>query len=181
MSLESESHDRYRSLREKFFPVTRKPIYIPSEPVVVKRVARERMIELIDRQLAAERHPKPTPGRKKLFSTHQPYDPQQPVGELSPSEKEWRQRVRDVLVESNENLARLRSYNRDAPIVECRRKVAALLRDRGWSYPRIGRFLGRDHSSVISLLDASRGQRKYAKAKAKISVDKSLPLPETPC
>lgn len=39
-------------------------------------------------------------------------------------------------------------------MVEARRIVARFLRQRGWSYPAIGRYLQRDHTTVMSLLGA---------------------------
>lgn len=164
MSFETDTQEHHRSLREKFFPMVRKPIVIP--PLTMTPSAKARMAELLDRQLAKEHHPKPIPGRK-IWAAHQPIDVDDPITELSPSEREWREQVRNVLVEANENLMRLRSHNRDKGIVQCRREIATLLRARGWSYPRIGRFIGRDHSSVIHLLEPSRGKAKYAKLQSK--------------
>jgi chromosomal replication initiation ATPase DnaA len=41
------------------------------------------------------------------------------------------------------------SPKRSKPIVEARFALYAALRMRGWSYTRIGRFLGRDHATVM--------------------------------
>jgi chromosomal replication initiation ATPase DnaA len=41
------------------------------------------------------------------------------------------------------------SPKRSKHIVEARFALYAALRMRGWSYPRIGRFLGRDHATVM--------------------------------
>jgi chromosomal replication initiation ATPase DnaA len=38
---------------------------------------------------------------------------------------------------------------RNKQAVEARFALYAALRQRGWSYPRIGRFLGRDHASIM--------------------------------
>lgn len=43
----------------------------------------------------------------------------------------------------------LMSPKRDQRIVEARFALYAALRMRGWTYPRIGRFLGRDHATVM--------------------------------
>ena len=40
----------------------------------------------------------------------------------------------------------------DPRLVAARAQVAEQLRARGWSYPRIGRLLGRDHSTVMSYM-----------------------------
>ena len=43
--------------------------------------------------------------------------------------------------------------HRNGPVVDARRVVAKILRERGWSYPMIGRAIGgRDHSTIINLL-----------------------------
>lgn len=41
------------------------------------------------------------------------------------------------------------SRRRIRPITQARFALYAALRQRGWSYPRIGNFMGRDHSSVL--------------------------------
>jgi chromosomal replication initiation ATPase DnaA len=41
--------------------------------------------------------------------------------------------------------------------LEARRELYAALRAWGWSYPAIGRFVGRDHTTVLQVL-ARRGQ-----------------------
>jgi len=41
------------------------------------------------------------------------------------------------------------SPKRNQRIVEARFAFYAALRMRGWSYPRIGKFLGRDHATVM--------------------------------
>ena len=44
------------------------------------------------------------------------------------------------------------SASRDKRVVYHRRALAHALRGLGWSLPRIGRALGRHHTSVLSLL-----------------------------
>jgi hypothetical protein len=46
-------------------------------------------------------------------------------------------------------LDRLRSAARDPETVRARQAVMAGLADAGWSSPRIGRYLNRDHSTVL--------------------------------
>lgn len=41
------------------------------------------------------------------------------------------------------------SRRRIKPIAQARFALYAALRQRGWSYPRIGMFIGRDHATVI--------------------------------
>lgn len=41
------------------------------------------------------------------------------------------------------------SRRRLGPITEARFGLYAALRLRGWSYPAIGQFIGRDHATVI--------------------------------
>ncbi len=54
-------------------------------------------------------------------------------------------------------LADLRSPKRTRPLVNARQRAMYELRGRfGWSYPQIGQFLRKDHSTVI------HGVRKYA-------------------
>ncbi len=81
---------------------------------------------------------------------------------------EWRQGVKQILVRYGENLRRLVSNNRDRHIVECRTDVANYLRARGWSYPRIGEFMHRDHTSILNLVspDLIRSLRRQAAKKA---------------
>lgn len=43
----------------------------------------------------------------------------------------------------------LRSESRDAELVKCRRWITAQARDRGFSFPLIGRALNRDHSTIM--------------------------------
>jgi hypothetical protein len=49
-------------------------------------------------------------------------------------------------------MAQLRSADRSADMVEARRRVARYLRHHGWSLPSIGRFIDRDHTTVMHLL-----------------------------
>lgn len=60
--------------------------------------------------------------------------------------------VDQMLVAVGMSRAELNRDDRRPHIVQIRRKVATFLREAGWSLPRIGRFLERDHSTVMSLL-----------------------------
>jgi hypothetical protein len=57
------------------------------------------------------------------------------------------------------SLDSLRGPSRVAFMVEARRTVAKFLRQEGWSYPQIGEYLGRDHTTVMHLLGARRRQQ----------------------
>ena len=45
------------------------------------------------------------------------------------------------------------SDDRRRKVVRVRAFIVRMLRARGWSYPVIGRYLGRDHSSIMHLMD----------------------------
>ena len=49
-------------------------------------------------------------------------------------------------------IKQLRSNNTERQRVETRRRVAAMARLKGFSFPQIGRALNRDHSTIIYLL-----------------------------
>lgn len=53
-------------------------------------------------------------------------------------------------------MAALWEDNRLTHMVEARRRVATYLRHHRWSYPRIGRFLHRDHTTIQNLLKNRR-------------------------
>lgn len=44
------------------------------------------------------------------------------------------------------------SRMRERRVVRARAMVARYLRARGWSYPRIGKFMGRDHTTIMSVI-----------------------------
>lgn len=56
--------------------------------------------------------------------------------------------------------------DRTAEVVEARAVIASVLRGRGMSYPRIGERLGRDHSSVVNLMQQLP---KYAARNPKVA------------
>ena len=56
------------------------------------------------------------------------------------------------------------SHSRAANAVQARTEVAQVLRELGWSYPRVGRAIGRDHAAVMYLLGTSkRGRERHAR------------------
>jgi hypothetical protein len=80
---------------------------------------------------------------------------------MSRDDKVWRNGVVAILKAYGENMRRLTSLQRDTHIINCRRDVAIYLRARGWSYPRIGKLMRRDHSSIIHLLEPTRKRDRY--------------------
>jgi len=62
--------------------------------------------------------------------------------------------LRDVARCFGLTVADLKGRGRDTMLVQARSVCARLLRDRGLSYPHVGRILGgRDHSTIIHALD----------------------------
>jgi len=49
-------------------------------------------------------------------------------------------------------VAEMLSASRASHLVEARRDLAFALRARSWSYPRIGKLMKRDHTTVMALL-----------------------------
>lgn len=53
--------------------------------------------------------------------------------------------------------------DRHAAFVDARRIIAAVLMARGWSYPRVGKFIGRrDHSTIINLCETLNGRLRQS-------------------
>jgi predicted transcriptional regulator len=75
------------------------------------------------------------------------------------------------------------SRMRERRVVRARAMVARYLRARGWSYPRIGKFMGRDHSTVMSVIGKyvttqetarlERQRNEWAAAAAMVTVNGS--------
>ena len=55
--------------------------------------------------------------------------------------------------------------SREAKYVQARAEVAQVLRELGWSYPRVGRAIGRDHAAVMYLLGAGKRGRERQERK----------------
>ena len=51
------------------------------------------------------------------------------------------------------------SPSHDPFLANARRELYAILRARGWSYPRIGKFANRDHSSVMTALNKKKKRK----------------------
>ena len=49
-------------------------------------------------------------------------------------------------------VAEMLSPSRASHLVEARRDLAFALRARAWSYPRIGKLMKRDHTTIMALL-----------------------------
>lgn len=60
-----------------------------------------------------------------------------------------------ICAEAGVTFADVRGPSRLGDVVEARRALAEHLRNAGWTFHAIGRFLARDHSSVVKLLNRS--------------------------
>ena len=61
--------------------------------------------------------------------------------------------IREVCTERRLPVSAVISSRRWPELVDARREVALRLRKQGWSYPRIGRALRRDHSTIHALVN----------------------------
>ena len=61
--------------------------------------------------------------------------------------------IREVCIERRLPVSAVISQRRWPELVDARREVALRLREQGWSYPRIGRALRRDHSTIYVLVN----------------------------
>lgn len=67
--------------------------------------------------------------------------------------------VRNIARRYGITVEKLRGYDRRRPVPTIRREVFRQLRAIGWSYPRIGAFMGgRDHSTIVYALSGRRGR-----------------------
>lgn len=57
------------------------------------------------------------------------------------------------------DLEEMLSTSRRAECVDARLEIYRELRKAGWSYPRIGKFVGRDHTTIMHALDAGATRR----------------------
>lgn len=64
----------------------------------------------------------------------------------------WRAEIRAIERLTGVSQELMRGPSRAAPIVAARWMAIAALRARGWSLPRIGRELNRDHTTVLYAL-----------------------------
>lgn len=63
------------------------------------------------------------------------------------------------LREQELTLDELRSHRKDDPmLIEARQVVTVYLRRHGWSLPRIGRYLNRDHTTILHRLQKETSQ-----------------------
>lgn len=58
------------------------------------------------------------------------------------------------------------SRRRMSPIIEARFALYAALRQRGWSYLRIGMFFGRDHTTILHGVRQAECMKKYHRSYA---------------
>lgn len=66
------------------------------------------------------------------------------------------------------------SRRKNKPLPEARRAVAKTLRDINWSFPKIGKALGKDHTSVITMVDDEKRLRKNEQAKLRMKGVKNV-------
>lgn len=57
-----------------------------------------------------------------------------------------------IAFEHGLTVATLRGPSHDRFVVEARRSLYRHLRSMGWSYPAIGKFIGRDHTTILAAL-----------------------------
>lgn len=60
--------------------------------------------------------------------------------------------IQDILDKHGFTFAEIQSRQRDARIVACKMEIACYLRDKGFSYPRIGRFMNKHHTTIMNLV-----------------------------
>lgn len=73
--------------------------------------------------------------------------------------------IADVCAKSGVAPDQIKSCFRSRKLMDARMVISHRLRQRGWSYPRIGQAMHRDHSSIIHLV---------RKAEARIPVDSAF-------
>ena len=64
----------------------------------------------------------------------------------------WQQAVKSIERATGVSCAEIQGPSRKAHIVAARWQVIALLRARGWSLPKIGKELNRDHTTILYAL-----------------------------
>lgn len=65
--------------------------------------------------------------------------------------------MREVAREGGVPLGLLRAKNNTAKCVELRRRVALRARQKGFSFPAIGKALGKHHSTIVHLVNGHHG------------------------
>lgn len=122
-----------------------------------KTSSKERMRTLlayqIDRAQASMR--KKPPSRAKYL--HAIYD------DVYSDASGWKGEVLQILMDGRSSMVELRSDIRTKEVMIVRREVAGVLRKRSWSYPMIGDFLDKDHTTAIALVNPERRKERYAK------------------
>jgi chromosomal replication initiation ATPase DnaA len=66
------------------------------------------------------------------------------------------------------------------PIFAARRELAVYLRSLGKSYPKIGELMGRDHTSIMSLVEGKYRVLKAERHRASVAARKALKLSPEP-
>jgi hypothetical protein len=151
MSYEGTLTDNYQSIRQRLWG---KPEEKPKREIPPPDVIHIIDVDTLTAKEAEIRLPGP-----KNFT-------QRDLDELVENEEDWQVAVTAILKGNGENMRRLTSQHRDTHIVKVRRDVAHYLHQaRGWSTPRIGRFMNRDHSSIVHMLRPWARKEKYQQAR----------------
>ena len=64
--------------------------------------------------------------------------------------------IKQVSEETGVSVPRIYEHNRSKYVFKARLRVYKLLRELGLSYPEIGKLLGRDHGTIIKVLQKKR-------------------------
>lgn len=143
---EAEQIRRVQSARTRMTKSLLEPIPVAVEKPKPPRIARAKPVENLD---WPEQH-EPAP-----------YD----HFELPPT-TDWDRRVRAILRQFGSNAIEMRGECRQRQVVQMRRVIATALREEfGWSFPHIGRYMNRDHSSIISLMGRRKRQAQPGEAR----------------
>ena len=68
--------------------------------------------------------------------------------------------IQDILDKHGFTFAEVQSRQRDARLIACKKEIAQYLRDKGYSYPRIGNFMNKHHTTKIKLLKNKKLKEK---------------------
>lgn len=91
-------------------------------------------------------------------------------------------RHRTIVTNRPLTLKDIRGPLRWKEIVKARAEVAKFLREeRGWSFPQIGQFLDRDHTSIMHLLKPAESRAAKREAYRRwINKNRAAPRPDNP-
>lgn len=64
--------------------------------------------------------------------------------------------IQDILDKHGFTFAEVESRQRDARLIACKKEIAQYLRDKGFSYPRIGNFMNKHHTTIMNLVEKNK-------------------------